>query len=463
MAGRYKPYPEYKDSGVEWLGNIPASWDALPIKRVSEIFNGATPKSVERDYWDGEISWVTPADLGKSSSPYIGEGARSITLAGYESCGTSLVPEGTVILSSRAPIGTLGIATKELCTNQGCKSLIVEGRHSNKYVYYVLFSSAEQLNLLGRGTTFLELSADELGSYKIGLPSPTEQEGIANFLDHETAKIDTLIEKQQQLIQLLKEKRQAVISHAVTKGLSTLNGGPNAKLRDSGVEWLGEVPEHWGIGKVKNLASIISKGTTPSTMGSDFESTGIRFLKAENIGKGFYVAPQPEFYISERTDEQLSRSRLQSHDVLVIIAGATTGQSSVMLDDLLPANTNQAVSFIRPASSAYSSYISYWLTTEYAQSKIWQVAVQAAQPNLSMESLGNIYIPIPPEHELDKLIANINFRILQLSRLTESAELAINLMQERRTALISAAVTGKIDVRDWVAPQASPTHKEVAA
>jgi len=252
MTGKYQAYPEYKDSGVEWLGSMPVSWDALPVKRVSEIFNGATPKSVESSYWDGDISWVTPADLGKSSSPYISEGARSISLDGYKSCGTSLVPEGTIILSSRAPIGTLGIAGKELCTNQGCKSLVVENRCSNKYLYYVLLSSTGQLNLLGRGTTFLELSADELGSYKICFPSKSEQETIANFLDHETAKIDTLIEKQQQLIKLLKEKRQAVISHAVTKGLN-----PNAPMRDSGVEWLGQVPEHWVCGSLKHYANVI--------------------------------------------------------------------------------------------------------------------------------------------------------------------------------------------------------------
>lgn len=198
-------------------------------------------------------------------------------------------------------------------------------------------------------------------------------------------------------------------------------------------------------------------------MGEKFETTGIRFLKAENIGKGFYVAPLPEFYISEKTDKLLSRSRLQSKDVLVIIAGATTGLSSVIQEDLLPANTNQAVSFIRPLNNAYSEYISYWLSTEYAQSNIWQVAVQAAQPNLSMESLGNIYIPIPPENETKELITHINFKLSKLAVLIENAKLAINLMQERRAALISASVTGKIDVRNWIAPKETQTNKEVAA
>src|SRR5690554_6061395 len=249
FMGKYQAYLDYKDSGVEWLGDIPISWIALPIKMVSKIFNGATPKSGVAPFWDGDIPWVTPADLGKSVSPYISKGSRSITAAGYNSCGVSLVPKNSIILASRAPIGTLGIASNDLCTNQGCKSLVVKDRFVPEFLYYVLLSSTEQLNLLGRGSTFLELSADDLGSYKIPSPSECEQQKIASFLDHETAKIDTLIDKQQQLIQLLKEKRQAVISHAVTKGLNS-----DAPMRDSGVEWLGEVPEHWVVRRLKHTS-----------------------------------------------------------------------------------------------------------------------------------------------------------------------------------------------------------------
>ena len=437
---KYHAYPEYKDSGVEWLGDIPSNWKLCRLKFLAKIKNGQDYKSVEAE----------------EGYPVIGSGGQFTYASQFT------YNRESVLLGRKGTIDKPLYINEPFWTVDTMYYTEINGDVYPKYLYYLALTI--QFGRYSTNTALPSMTQEHLGNYFFAVPSgEIEKKIIANFLDHETAKIDTLIEKQQQLIQLLKEKRQAVISHAVTKGLSSLNSGLSTKLRESGIEWLGEVPDHWRIGKVKNLASIISKGTTPSTMGSDFESTGIRFLKAENVGKEFYVASQPEFYISEKTDEQLSRSRLQSHDVLVIIAGATTGQSSVMQEDLLPANTNQAVSFIRPASSSYSSYISFWLSTEYAQSKIWQVAVQAAQPNLSMESLGNIYIPIPPEHELDELVANINFRILQLSRLTESAELAINLMQERRTALISAAVTGKIDVRDWVAPQASPTLKEVAA
>ncbi|MGA6878981.1 restriction endonuclease subunit S [Acinetobacter sp. AND/436] len=439
---KYQKYAEYKDSGIDWLGEIPRHWDLKPIKYLFEIINGSTPKSGEEAFWDGEITWITPSDLSKLRSHVIGESIRTITKKGLDSCGTTLVPSDTIILSCRAPIGSLAVTSKEACTNQGCKSLVKKYDLSTKFFYYYLSISTKQLNNLGRGTTFLELSSDELGSYALGIPNAEEQVKIANFLDHETAKIDSLIAKQEKLIELLKEKRQAVISHAVTKGLN-----PDVAMKDSGVEWLGQVPEHWSVAKIKHLSKIISKGTTPTTMGGDFVFEGIRFLKAENIGKKPIVNSSPEFFITENVDAQLARSRLQEHDVLVIIAGATTGLSSVLQKELLPANTNQAVSFIRPKETEYAKWISYWLSTHFAQSLIWMGAVQAAQPNLSMENLGNIDITLPSVEEIKTTLDFIDTVLLKIDDLIEKNIKAIDFMQERRTALISSAVTGKIDVR----------------
>ncbi|MGK7244817.1 restriction endonuclease subunit S [Buttiauxella agrestis] len=446
---KYKAYSEYKDSGVEWLGDIPNDWDIKSLKNIAVIVNGSTPKSGVEEYWDGDINWITPTDLSQKLDVYLKDSQRKITNEGLNSCGTSLVPENTVILSTRAPIGSLAITGAQSCTNQGCKSLVVRYKDHCLFLYYYLSISTNSLNNLGRGSTFLELSTEDLGSFKVPMPN----EGIGkkvSFLDHETARIDNLIEKQQQLIELLKEKRQAVISHAVTKGLN-----PDVPMKDSGVEWLGKVPEHWRICRIKQLSLQISKGTTPSTIGGDFVDEGIRFLKAENIGKSKEVNFSPQFYITNFVDKQISRSRLQERDVLVIIAGATTGMASILQKDLLPANTNQAVSFIRPNNVDFAEWIYYWLGTGFTQSIIWMGAVQAAQPNLSMESLGNIPILVPPQDETKSICLKIEKQSIEFENLISKAELAIELMQERRSALISAAVTGKIDVRDWVAPDTS--------
>lgn len=180
-------YPEYKDSGVEWLGEVPAHWDLLPIKANFCVIGGSTPKSDVEAYWDGEIIWVTPADLSKLSSLEISESQRRITEQGLNSCGTNIVPTGAIILSTRAPIGSLAISARDLCTNQGCKSLVPRRGLEPRYFAYLLSAGTEALILRGKGTTFLELSGDELASFKMVSPRKQEQNAIATFLGNPPA------------------------------------------------------------------------------------------------------------------------------------------------------------------------------------------------------------------------------------------------------------------------------------
>ncbi|MFX4315323.1 hypothetical protein F8O53_26040, partial [Enterobacter sp. 63] len=209
------PDAPMKDSGVEWFGKIPKNWNIASIKYTSKIINGSTPKSDVEGYWDGDITWITPTDLSQKEDIYIKSSIRKLTNNGLNSCGASLVPAHSLIISTRAPIGSLALTLSEACTNQGCKSLVSKNKHFNVFLYYQLSILTEQLNTLGRGSTFLELSTDALGVVKIILPSK-ETECIISFLRNETAKIDTLIKKQLQQIELLKERRTALISAAVT-------------------------------------------------------------------------------------------------------------------------------------------------------------------------------------------------------------------------------------------------------
>lgn len=226
---KYKAYSEYKDSGVEWLGEIPTHWEYKPLKNICRIFNGSTPKSGVEEFWDGEINWITPTDLSQKSSLFVNESARKITFAGFNSCGTTLVPCDSVIISTRAPIGSLAITSIESCTNQGCKSLVTYDANLSKLIYYYLSIITTPLNILGKGSTFLELSTEDLSSVRVPLPSD-EINSIINFLDHEITKVDNLIEKQQQQIALLQERRTALISAAVTGKIDVRN-------------WVAPVPE----------------------------------------------------------------------------------------------------------------------------------------------------------------------------------------------------------------------------
>jgi type I restriction enzyme, S subunit len=434
---RYKAYPEYKDSGVEWLGRVPGSWSVVSVKRQASIFNGATPKSDTAEFWDGDISWITPADLGKDRSFYISVGARGITAQGYQSCGARLVPSGSVILSSRAPIGTLGIAAQELCTNQGCKSLVASAALNSKFLYYILLSSNVQLNFLGRGTTFQELSADELGAYKISFPPVSDQCAISVFLDHETAKIDALIEKQKRLIELLKEKRQAVISHAVTKGLN-----PNAPMKDSGVEWLGEVPAHWVLKNYRYATRIyrgkfghrprndpaLYDGPYPFIQTGDVAQAGKRILD----------------YKQTLNERGAAVSQKFPAGTLVMAIAANIGDTAIL--DFEAYAPDSVVGF-KPSQDLDLEFLRYSLMA--ALPALEQTSTQSTQANLNIDRIGSVQAVFPPLAEQLEIVSYLDRLIDRYAEIEERAFVAIETMRERRTALISAAVTGKIDVRDW--------------
>ena len=255
----FRPYREYRDSGVEWLGEIPAHWESKALKRPFRVVNGSTPKSGESDNWDGDIPWVTPDDLGKMSDRVLNEPARYLTPKGYESCGTQMVRARSLVLSTRAPIGHLAIAGTSVCTNQGCRSLVFRHSGNETYFYFQLHAAKPVLEAAGRGSTFKELASEDLQSVDLSVPPLDEQGDIADFLDRETAKIDALVARKERLIELLQEKRAALITRAVTRGLD-----PNVLMKDSGVEWLGEIPAHWEARRRSKFAATLRSGHTPS-------------------------------------------------------------------------------------------------------------------------------------------------------------------------------------------------------
>jgi type I restriction enzyme S subunit len=217
------PNVPMKDSGIEWLGEIPAHWKLASVKRFAEIVNRATPRSSEPEYWDGNVAWATPDDLGQLRSRVLEDTSRYITKTGYASCGTTLVPPGSLILSTRAPIGHLAIAGRELCINQGCRGLILDEHDSSVYRYYSVLAVRPILQALGEGSTFRELPRDTLVNVVLPNPPQEERNAIADFLDRETAKIDALVGKIEEAIKLLKEYRTALISAAVTGKIDVRN------------------------------------------------------------------------------------------------------------------------------------------------------------------------------------------------------------------------------------------------
>ena len=238
------------------------------------------------------------------------------------------------------------------------------------------------------------------------------------------------------------------------------------KYKASGVEWIGEIPVHWAMKRLKYLASLISKGTTPTTIGREILDQGeIRFIKGENIVDN-QIELKPEYYIDEETNQMLKRSQLKEDDLLFVIAG-TIGKVGFVRTNHLPANTNQAISFIRLHKKELPEFIYYWLQSDNIQKITWLEVVQSAQPNLSMENLGNLYIPYPNIAEQAQIANFLNRKAGQIDELIRSKERRIELLQEQRTALINQGVTKGLDPNvemkpsevEWIGE--IPVHWEV--
>ena len=240
MIDGLRPYPEYKDSGVAWLGEVPGHWEVRRLKQAfCKIVGGSTPSSAEAGFWDGDLVWVTPADISKNVR--LRDSLRRITRDGLKACSSELVPRGSIIVTSRAPVGNVAIAETDLCSNQGCKSLVATPTVVNPMFGFHLLSTLKgELQSLATGTTFTEISTSRIGTVSMPLPPLPEQAAIVRFLDHADRRIRRYIRAKQKLIKLLEEQKQAIIHSAVTRGLD-----PKVRLKPSGVEWLGDVPEHW--------------------------------------------------------------------------------------------------------------------------------------------------------------------------------------------------------------------------
>jgi type I restriction enzyme S subunit len=440
----FPAYPIYKYSGVEWIGEIPDHWSASPLKRAFKIEGGSTPPPDEAN-WDGDIAWVTPADLSDLSSLFLDASKRTITARGLSSCGTTLLPAGSLILSTRAPIGSLAIGLIGMCTNQGCKGLVPNANVSSAYFALVLLTAKGELNNRGRGSTFLEISGDELSRFSVPTPSFAEQTQIARFLDHETARIDALIEEQQRLIELLKEKRQAVISHAVTKGLD-----PTVSMKDSGVEWLGEVPAHWVVKSMKRLVEDGESVSYGIVQPGDHKDEGVPFIQTTNMSSGDF-----SFDALQRTSPEIEanypRSRLHGGEVILGIR-ATIGAAFVIPESLKNINLSRGVARIECSEQVLAGYLVYFLSGR-AAFEYWGLAKQGSTfSEVSIATVRELPVTVPPLIEQQELIDHMEQGTKRLDDLTLTGERTMALLRERRSALISAAVTGKIDVRGWKPP-----------
>lgn len=309
----------------------------------------------------------------------------------------------------------------------------------------------ENAELVSTGTTRIRINLGELKKLKVPYPSLSEQIKIRQYLDHETAKIDTLIAKQEKLIELLKEKRQAVISHAVTKGLN-----PKVPMKDSGNIWAEKIPNHWKLTKLTYVARV-GNGATPSRDNEAYWKDGsIGWLNSSKVND--VIITEADQFITPLAKTQTSVQIVQPNDLVMAITGEGQTRGRVAICQL-DATINQHLASIRITDKNLNhEFLFCWLTANYERIRYESTGAGSTKGAITCGDIGLYPVPLPPYAEQLEIVANIKKQSDTFKRLIVKAESAIQLMQERRTALISSAVTGKIDVRNWQDPNEAKTE-----
>ena len=423
----FSTYPKYKESGLQWLGEVPENWAVGSLKNMARICNGRDYKEVESP--DGNY-------------PVIGSG-------GQFSNATDYLYEGESVL-----LGRKGTIDKPLYVNGRFWTVDtmffteISTSTSAKFFYYNALTIP--FSFYSTSTALPSMTQGDLLNHPCAIPTLKEQTQIARFLDHETARIDALIEEQQRLIELLKEKRQAVISHAVTKGLD-----PTVPMKDSGVEWLGEVPAHWVMTTVKRYCDVRdgthstpdyvtpSESSFPLVTSKDISTGRLSLIETNHISK------YDHFEISKR-------SEVSKGDVLMPMIGTVGGAVVVNTDDQFSIKN---IALFKKGNYS-SKWLNYLLDSDLSLFQFELNMSGGVQNFVALGTLRNLVFPTPKKNEQENIVEFLDSNLKKFSQLISEAEKTVEFILERRSALISAAVTGKIDVRGWQPPASAATAEQ---
>ncbi len=437
MIAGLKPYPAMKHSGVPWLGEVPEHWEVRRLKQAfRQIVGGSTPSSAEATFWDGDVVWITPADVSKTER--LRNSLRRITREGLRSCSSELVPAGSIVVTSRAPVGNVALAEVDLCTNQGCKTLVTTGEVVNSlFGFHVLKTLKSELQSLATGTTFTEISTSRLGTVAMPLPPLPEQAAIIRFLDHADRRIRRYTRAKQKLIKLLEEQKQAIIHHTVTCGLDF-----NVRLKPSGLEWLGEVPEHWEVRRAKQLFREVDHRST----------TGTEVLFSLRMYQG--LVPHSDVSNIPITAEALiGFKKVAAGQVVMNRMRASIGMFGLAHQSGL-VSPDYAV--LEPRGSVDAEYYVRLFKTRAAgtmfrlESKGLGTGSSGFM-RLYTDRFGIIKLPVPPREEQRSIVRGLAAETRDFDRTEERVRRELTLLREFRTRLIADVVTGKLDVRDAAA------------
>ena len=430
-----KPYPAYKDSGVEWIGEIPEHWKVKRISDVSTLINGH-PFASEGFSKESGFPLVRIRDLAsKDFTTYWNQPFPP----------SAMIMPDDIVIGMDGDFNCVWWERGEALLNQRLCLLRFVGQVISRFAFYNLAFPLKAINDVTYFTTVKHLSSSQVKSIRIPSPPLEEQKLIASFLDRETGKMDTLVEHQQQLITLLKEKRQSLISHTVTKGLN-----PNVRMKDSGIEWIGDIPEHWEVKAFRTLGQFY--GGLTGKAGPDFTDEGPNtqfFIPFTNILNNTYI--NWDELKPVQLDPLEKQNKVVSGDLLFLMSSEDyefLGWSSVAENVPRLVYLNSFCKGFHLSANVSPAFINYFNKSIPGRSLIGSVGNGFTRINLRTSALASVKIPSPPLEEQKLIAVFLDTETSKIDQLIDKANQSIALLKERRSSLISAAVTGKIDVRE---------------
>lgn len=437
----FPQYPRYTDVPEGWIGSIPIHWRLSPGRRLfANPRDNAEPEAVQLAAT--QKFGVIPQTL------FMEQNEQKVVLALSGTSNFRKVQKNDFVISLRSFQGGIEMSAYEGCVSPAYT--VLRHRHgsagiSPNYFRY-LFKDTAYISALQSVTTGIRegrtITYDQFGSILLPVPEVEEQIQIARFLDHETAKIDALIAEQQRLIELLKEKRQAVISHAVTKGLD-----PNVPMKDSGVEWLGEVPAHWEITRI-GWKCMVGNGCTPARDNQEYWKDGsFPWLNSSQVNLD--RVNDADQFVTARALQVCALPVVKPGSVLMAITGEGKTRGTVTITEI-EATISQHVAFMEPTDEYLSSsYLHSWLSACYSRLRFESAGWGSTKAAITCSDIRSFPLPLPTRTEQLEICCFVESQSSRFDVLTIDAKRSISLLEERRSALISAAVTGKIDVRMW--------------
>lgn len=407
----------------------------VPLRHVFRVTSGGTPSNSRSEYWDGEILWITPEDLSDVVGYWLSNTRRKITDSGYESSGGTIAPSKAIVLSKRAPIGLLAVLAQPACSSQGCVLLSPKIKVDSRFYYYWLRSRVDDLQALGRGSTFTELSVSDLKSIRMPYPSIAEQRTVSDYLDRETARLDALVAEKERFLRILSEKRQALISRAVTCGLLR-----DSSLCDSDVPWPGKIPSHWSRCHLRRVLDRMDYGVS-SRIG---QSGHIAVLRMGDIQHGEIDYSGVGFV--DKVDDALL---LEPGD---LVFNRTNSFDQIGKVALFRGNPEYPVSFasylvrMRCGPSVLPEFLNWLLNSSFAT--YWSRAESLpaiGQVNLNPSRFSYFPILLPPLTEQVEIVSFLTRRCKIMDHLRDAIAHTIVLLKERRSALICSVIDGSID------------------